>query len=51
MARLSQILSERTLYCVEKDQTVWEARDLVYFDLDRKAEEIRHMRDYIQGAA
>jgi CBS domain-containing protein len=26
-------------------------RDLMYFDLDRKAEEIRHMRDYIHGAA
>ncbi|MBI3696972.1 MAG: CBS domain-containing protein [Acidobacteria bacterium] len=26
-------------------------RDLMYFDLDRKTEEIRHMRDYIQGAA
>lgn len=142
MARLSQILSERELYFVEKDQTVWEVarkmadlhvgailvldngelcgifserdllarvvvegwdphtvrvadvmtpnpkaieesatadeameimhqhncrhlpvlcngkvvkmvsmRDLMYFDLDRKAEEIRHMRDYIHGAA
>jgi CBS domain-containing protein len=26
-------------------------RDLMYFDLERKAEEIRHMRDYIHGAA
>ena len=26
-------------------------RDLMYFDLDRKTEEIRHMRDYIHGAA
>ena len=26
-------------------------RDLMYFDLERKTEEIRHMRDYIQGAA
>jgi signal-transduction protein with cAMP-binding, CBS, and nucleotidyltransferase domain len=26
-------------------------RDLMYFDLERKAEEIRHMRDYIQSAA
>lgn len=26
-------------------------RDLMYFDLDRKAEEIRHMRQYIHGAA
>jgi len=26
-------------------------RDLMYYDLDRKAEEIRHMRDYIQSAA
>ncbi|HYM12862.1 MAG TPA: CBS domain-containing protein [Bryobacterales bacterium] len=26
-------------------------RDLMYFDLDRKAEEIRHMREYIHGAA
>jgi signal-transduction protein with cAMP-binding, CBS, and nucleotidyltransferase domain len=26
-------------------------RDLMYFDLARKAEEIRHMRDYINGAA
>jgi len=26
-------------------------RDLMYFDLDRKTEEIRHMRNYIQGAA
>jgi len=25
--------------------------DLMYFDLDRKTEEIRHMRNYIQGAA
>jgi len=25
-------------------------RDLMYFDLDRKAEEIRHMRQYIQSA-
>ncbi len=24
-------------------------RDLMHFDLDRKAEEIRHMRDYIHG--
>ncbi len=142
MARLSQILSDHDLYCVEKDQTVWDVackmadlhvgailvlcngelagifserdllarvvvegldprtvrvgdvmtphprviddsatadeameimhrhncrhlpvlcdgrivkmvsmRDLMYFDLDRKAEEIRHMRNYIQGAA
>ena len=26
-------------------------RDLMYYDLDQKAEEIRHMRDYIQSAA
>jgi CBS domain-containing protein len=26
-------------------------RDLMYFDLDRKADEIRHMREYIHGAA
>lgn len=26
-------------------------RDLMYFDLERKSEEIRHMRDYIHGAA
>jgi CBS domain-containing protein len=26
-------------------------RDLMYFDLERKAEEIRHMRDYIQSAS
>jgi len=26
-------------------------RDLMYYDLDRKAEEIRHMRDYIQSAS
>jgi CBS domain-containing protein len=26
-------------------------RDLMYFDLERKVEEIRHMRDYINGAA
>jgi signal-transduction protein with cAMP-binding, CBS, and nucleotidyltransferase domain len=26
-------------------------RDLMYYDLDRKAEEIRHMREYIQSAA
>lgn len=25
-------------------------RDLMYFDLERKAEEIRHMREYIQSA-
>ncbi len=26
-------------------------RDLMYFDLERKTEEIQHMRDYIHGAA
>ena len=26
-------------------------RDLMYYDLERKSEEIRHMRDYIHGAA
>ena len=26
-------------------------RDLMYYDLDKKAEEIRHMREYIQSAA
>jgi signal-transduction protein with cAMP-binding, CBS, and nucleotidyltransferase domain len=26
-------------------------RDLMYYDLDRKAEEIRHMREYIQRAS
>jgi signal-transduction protein with cAMP-binding, CBS, and nucleotidyltransferase domain len=26
-------------------------RDLMYYDLDRKAEEIRHMRQYIHGAS
>ncbi|HZS51472.1 MAG TPA: CBS domain-containing protein [Bryobacterales bacterium] len=26
-------------------------RDLMYYDLERKAEEIQHMREYINGAA